>query len=266
MAVRIVDAPIRELYGQEVAPQDNSDATTDRRSTNVRKGFHEIIVNAVLASRLALCPKIIAMYWYNDATDTFISLLNDDEAILDSARTGAASFKLAAADFLYIGAVDRFQGARILLNDSVVNAQNQAMTAAYSNVNKSFVAVAITDGTNSTGTMAQDGNITIALAAMPDKKTWSGSTLKDLTGLASAPPGEAHWLRLGPAAALDAVELEQVASFSAHWASPALATAGGLSLKAVTEYTIDLSEDVGAIEYQAVSTGATTMQVGWIRR
>ncbi len=111
MAVRVVDAPIKEFYGQEVAPKDNSDLTTDRRATNVPSGgWRELLINPVLACRIDLVPKVLFVYWYEAATDTWHNLIDERRSILDSLATGDATFTLAVADFLYVGCIDRFGG------------------------------------------------------------------------------------------------------------------------------------------------------------
>lgn len=269
MAIRVVDQPIEDLFGIELAPQSNANLIANRRSTNVRYGFREILINFVAAGRLALCPKIFGVLWYDDsASQVFNDLLAPSDAMLDSGRTGTSAFTLAVADFLYIGANHRFGGARFDLDGTLLNNNASTLTAAYSSTQAGgFTAVTITDGTiSSSATMGQDGNVTIANADMPAEGTWINESLRKLTGLATAPDLKAYWLRLDTSALLDLVEIEQLASFSNSMDAAIGNSGSGGHFKAGQEYTLDLSESVGAIEHIAVAGSSTTLQVTWIRR
>lgn len=266
MAVKIVDAPIQELYGQQVAPQTSANLTTSRRSLNVRQGFTEILIEPELEIRMALCPKIVGVYHYDDSEDRWNDLLVNDASILDSSRTGTSAFTLAVADFLYIGALQRFGGARFDLS-SVVNAQAGTTTAEYFQRGIGFTSVTIVDGTDTGAAFAQDGNITIAVADMPTAAQWDSVDLAKATGLASAPKDSvAHWLRLDTSVLMDLVEIQDLAVLH-HDMAAVLATGGGGGIfREDTEYTIDLHDNVGAIEFISIAASATTMNLTWIRR
>ena len=269
MAVRVVDQPIEDLFGINLATQANANLIANRRSTNLRYGFREMLINPVAAVRLALCPKILGVLWYDDsASAVFNNLLAPSDAMLDSGRTGTSTFTLAVADFLYIGANHRFGGARFDLDSSILSNNASTLTGAYSSTQSGgFTTVTITDGTaNGGATMGQDGNVTIANADMPAEDTWLNESLRKLTGLATAPDLKAYWLRLDASALLDLVEIEQLASFSNSMEAAIGNSGSGGHFKAGQEYTIDLSESVGAIEHIAVAGSPTTLQVTWIRR
>ena len=262
--VRVVDAPIKELFGQQVAPQTSANLTTSRRSLNVRQGFTEVLFEPEVECRVALCPKILGVFWYDASADVWHDLGSD---ILDSAKTGTALFTLAAADFLYIGAVRRFGGGRFDLDGTTKNDNASTMTAEYSAGGNTFAAVTITNGTDSSGTFAQDGNVTISVANMPDEGVWIPSDLRSLTGLTSAPKNShAYWLRLITDNVLDEVEIEQLGSLHHDFAALLNTGGGGGVFREDTEYTIDLNGQVGAIEFINIAAAATTMNVTWIRR
>lgn len=263
----MIDTPIKELHSQQLAPQANTDLTTLRRSINVRDGFNEIMFRPVLATRVGLAPQIVGVYWYDDSAGVFNDLVGDG-AMLDSGRTNAGStFTLAVADFLYIGAAQRFGGARFDLDSSLINNNASTLTCQFPGPGKTWTDLAITNGTDSSGTFAQDGNITFTVAATPAQGVWEYSDLRTLTGLNSARSDSlAYWLRFDTSALLDVVEIEQLSVLGANWAA-AIATAGsGLYAQAATEYTLDFHSRVGAIEFQAIAAAATTMDISWIRR
>lgn len=262
--VRVVDQPIRELFGQQVAPLTSANLTTSRRSLNVRQGFTEVLLEPEVEVRVALCPKILGVFWYDASANVWHDL---GDEILDSAKTGTALFTLAAADFLYIGAVRRFGGVRFDLDGSIKNNNASTMTAQYSAGGNTWAAVAITNGTDSSGTFAQDGNVTITVENMPAENVWIPSDLRKLTGLASAPKNShAYWLRLITNNVLDQVEIEQLGSYHHDMAALLNTGGGGGIFREDTEYTIDLRDDVGAIEFINIAAASTTMNVTWIRR
>lgn len=274
MAVKVIDLPIKEFHAQELAPQSNSNLIANRRSVNVRGGFKEILLNAVAACRVALVPRISGVYWYDDSADVWNDLLGPSgptgqpAAILDSARTGTPTFTLAVADFLYIGAVGRFGGAVFDLDGNTLNTQASTLTCAHSSTGfNNWPAITITNGTDSSGTFAQDGNITFTVAATPAEGVWVARDLGDITGIASAPvDSKAYWLRFDTSALLELVGIDQLSVLS-HNMAAAIATAGaGFHAKAGVEYTIDLDSDVGALDHIAQAGGATTIQLAWIRR
>lgn len=261
--VRVVDKPLKELFGQQVAPQTSANLAAARRSLNVRKNFTEVLIEPEVEVRVALCPKILGVYWYDASADVWHDLGED---ILDSAKTGDARFTLAADDFLYIGAVRRFGGARFDIS-AIVNDNASTTTAQFSAGGNTFAAVTITDGTDTGAAFAVDGNITIAVADMPAEGVWIPSDLKSLTGLASAPKNShAYWLRLISSVLLDEVAIVQLGSYH-HNMAAVLATGGGGGIfREDTEYTIDINGQVGAIEFINIAAASTTMNVTWIRR
>lgn len=268
---KVVDAPILELYGQQVAPQTSANLIAARRSLNVRAGFNEILIEPEVEVRVALCPKIVGVYWYDASADIFHDLLREngeEEAMLDSGKTGVATFTLATADFLYVGAVARYGGFQLDINDSIVNNNAATLTCAYPSAGSVWTALTITDGTDSGGaTMAQDGNITFTVAVAPAQGVWRSDTLRQLTGLASAPnEPPAYWLRFDTSALLDVVDIQQLAVFHVDMAAVLATGGGGGIFREDTEYTIDLGSNVGAIEFINIAAAATTMNVTHIRR
>ena len=267
MAVRVVDAPIEDLFGEgDLAPKSSANLIANRRSLNVRHGFNEILFNFVAAGRLALCPKILGVFWYDDSNaERFNNLLDPSDAMLDSARTGVSSFTLAVADFLYIGAIRRFGGVRLDLTN--LNTNVSTLTCQHSSTaDGGFTDLTITNGTDSSGTFAQDGNITFTIAATPAEGVWLNESLRKLTGLATAPDLKAYWLRLDTSALLENVSIAQMSSFHHNMDSVIANGGGGGQFKAGVEYTLDLHGNIGAVEFIASAGSDTTMQLTWIRR
>ena len=264
MAVRVVDQPIQEFFGQQVAPQTSANLTTARRSLNMRRGFSELLIEPEVEVRIALCPKIVGFWWYDASLDKWNDLIKDG-SILDSGRTGSSVFTLAAADFLYIGAIQRYGGGRFDLS-AVVNGNASTLVCQFPDKGLGWTGVTIVDGTDTGAGFAQDGNVTIALAEMPSEAAWQANDLKALTDLASSPPNSrAYWLRFS-SEALNQVEIQQFSVFHHDFAA-VLATGGGVGIfREETEYTIDIHENVGAIEFINIAAAATTMNVTHIRR
>jgi len=269
MAVRVTDQPIQEFYGQQVTPQSSADLIAARRSLNVRSGFTEILIEPEVEVRVALCPKIVGVYWYDKSVDRWNDLLGgggNDSEILDSARTGTATFTLDTDDFLYVGALSRFGGFRLDLDATLINDNASTLTCQYPAADGTWTALTITDGTNSSGTMAQDGNITFTVAAAPAQGAWKHETLPKLTDLGAPTDTLAYWLRFDTSALLDLVEIEDLAVFHVDMAAVLATGGGGGIFREDTEYTIDLHDNVGAIEFINIAAAATTMNVTHIRR
>lgn len=247
-----------------MAPQTSANLVAARRSLNMRRGFSELLIEPEVEVRVALCPKIVGFWWYDASLDVWNDMILDG-SILDSGRTGSSFFTLAAEDFLYIGAVQRFGGGRFALS-AVVNDNASTLVCEISQGGLGWTGVTIVDGTDTGAGFAQTGNVTIAVAEMPSATLWQANDLKALTGLASSPPNSrAHWLRLS-SELLDPVEMTQFSVFH-HNMAAILATGGGGGIfREDTEYTIDIHENVGAIEFINIAAASTTMNVTHIRR
>ncbi len=276
MPRQIVDAPIKEFFGQQItALQNPSTTAANRRTTALRRGFREILVRntdvtAADDLRWAFLPKIAYVFWYDDSQtkdeDKWIDLLGDSKAMLDSAQTGISQFTLATADFWYIATTGRHGGFKVDVDGSTNNSNGSAaLTGEYSRGN-GFLSTAITDGTDtgSTTPLAQDGPIEIDTA--PADGTWQPIVLNKVVSSAPLLDGNKYyWFRFSPLALLTAVEIEQLTTLV-----ETIVNDTGDSEAAFfannTEYTTDVNDSlVGGIEYWATG-GDVIGHISWIKR
>ena len=279
MAVRIVDDPIKDIRFEQVTcvANDANGAGTGRRSINLRHGFREITALASAEARLGLCPKIVAMYWYDASADKWEDLLIKNGAIIDPGQAGTQQFILDTDDYLYIATVDRVGGFRITIDSSINNDVASTMAFQYS-TETNFVTTTILDGTDdSSGTDTLEGTGNITITTMPASGVWAPQVLSKVVQMTAAQKSSLknvndsfHWCRMQPSVLLIAVEIEQISTFHPDGAAAntANATAGGKVLQASTEYTIDINDDfVGALEYRSnLTTGTPTVDIDWIKR
>lgn len=263
------DIPIRRFRG--AAPLTGEQAVSAnpsrRNAINVRKGFRAVLLEtAAQDARIALCPKIIGVYWHDVSVGNegqFNSLLEEgaqgNPAILDSAQTGTITFTLAAADRLYIGFNERAAGAFFDIT-STVNNNAQTLTGAYSGAASQFVTTAITDDTES-GSAAFAVDNPITFNTVPAEGTWLRRKLSDY--LPGGPPEEAFWMQLIPSGLLDAVGIAQLASLT-ETVTDTTGDSDGIHLDDLREYTIPLHEDVGSIEYWSATGTNATINLTWI--
>ncbi len=234
---------------------------------NVRHGFRRILIEGAAAIQLSLPPRIVSM-WHFDASATGAAQWNDllggNNAIINrhvDGDTGAQLDDWAVADFVYIATHATHGGFFIDMDASAVNDNVSTMTLAYSKNDNTFAAQAITDTTiTSSKTLAKDGNI--LLNAVP--ADWEELDLRSLLGDSLAPGPKAFWVRLDVSAVLTGnVEIEQVATFHRN---DSIGAPTGTLLKNAVEYTIDLADDVGGLEFVAQADSATSVNVSWIRQ
>ena len=271
MPTKITDAPIRRFRGVAPLTGGQAPATTqaNRRSINMRSGFEGVLLETVTSdSRVALCPRIVGVYWEDVSAGEFINLLEDGPpaSILDSGQSpSTVQFTLAAADFLYIGFNERAAGAFFEVDSSIQNDNaSTSITAAYGGTGGTLPTSAITDGTSASSvTMTQNGPVTFD--TVPAEGTWIRQRLSDLRVGAPDTP-RAYWMQIIPSALLDAVEIEQLQSLTETIADTT-ADSDGIHLDDAREYTIDIHEDVGALEYWSGTVSAnSTLNLTWIHR
>ncbi len=272
----VQDPPIKEFYGQVITGvADPATTAANRRTLAVRRGFREILVRNADATaaevlRWAFFPKIVHVFWYDDSAtkdvDKWIDLLGDSKAMLDSAQTSISQFTLAAADRLYIATTDRHGGFLTTIDGTILNNNTATITGEYS-TRSGFVATGITDGTTTGGaTLGQNvaGNV-IEIDTAPADGVWQPIVLNKVISSAPLLDGNKYyWFRIVPSTLLDAVEFEQITTLVRT-----IVNDTGNSEAAFfannSEYTIDVSDWVGGIEYW-VTEGAVTGHVTWIKR
>lgn len=279
--IRIVDAGNKRHYAQKVTaePNDTNGATSGRRAINVRDGAQEVLMRFEGAEgRIGLCPRITAVLFYDASAASWTDLLGANKAILNSSQTGMARFTMDASDFLYIASVDRIGGFRLDLDATLLNNDASTGNLDYS-APGGFVNTTITDGSATGGaTLGVDGNVTIT--TVPADGTWAAVALSKVVAMSEAAQRalpevnvKRYWCRFyataitGPP--LDEVEIEQLIPFvyDKNAANTADAAGGLIFIQSNTEYTEDLNEDVGAIEYQSdETTTQRTFGINWLYR
>lgn len=265
MATRVVDQPIKKFEGETLTvPASNG----TRDAYNIRPGYQEILIEPVAAMRLQFVPKITSILFYDSSNTKWTDILKEYPHFLD--RTNAVDVGvlsgMTTADSLYIGTAGIVGGERINVG-TAVNNNTADLTAAYSPASGDWTSLTVaSDGTASGGaTLAQDG---LVLFTVPTN--WGYRNLTDLSVPGTPPKSEAaFWQKLTVSALVDTPilleNLTVVGQIGVGIDSTTAAT-GGIWLKATTEYTMDVAEDVGALEIMAQAASATTARVTWIRR
>ena len=273
--VQTVSKPIREFYSEQLGAAECPASNGTRHPIAARRGFSEILIEPAAAGRLHLVPAIRALYFYDasrDPSNRWINLIADkDQALINrhvAGDTGKLLNSMVTLDDIYIGMVKPVKGWYIDMDASLVNVVASTMVGAYSQ-GRQFTATAITDGTNTgTETLAQDGLIVID--AVP--AAWTASSLEEILGEDSPSYDQRlYWFRLSHNATLTAgVEIEQVVPLTEIGAGTITTDSQSIMVKASTEYTIpvrmDLPAWVGALEFIAQATSATTANLTWIQR
>lgn len=265
MPHRIIDDPIVEFYGELMGTTEvpASNATGNNiTAVPIRRMFKEILVEpqATQEARLHLTPAIHEIWYYDDSERSWLDVLSTDRNIIDRHTTGLVAVPaLATADFLYIGAADRFRG--VVLDLTGLNNNAATITVDYSRRGGFANDGNITDGTATGGAMlGVDGNITTS--SVPTD--WAAIGL-DKIAPSGAPSRALHWWRISASALLDAITIVSIVTL--HQDQGAGTTDGGAAfLKADTEYTFDIGDHVGGLEMISQTTTATTIKVTWIRR
>lgn len=279
--VQVIDLGIKRPYGMAplTALQNPVSTEANRRAINVRKGYKEILVTGTVIWRLGYCPRILYVYHHDVSTDEWIDLLaptrtrRTARAILDSAAVGASQslevfVTLAAADELYIATTDRVGGFRWDL--TAFNATGSAaITMQHSSAGAAgFTTSAITDGTDtgSTTPFAQDGHM--VWDTLPDEDTWIPVKLNDALPSQTVPTAATtqkhYWTRLSPLVSLDNFSIVNLITLLGD-IDDDTGDAEAFHLNASESYTMDLDEDVGALEFWS-EAGDSTVNLSWIGR
>lgn len=254
MAVRIIDAPIKELLGENLTVNGSGGAVLYYA---LRHGWREVLIEPQAAVRLALAPAIQELWFYdNSATTKWVSLNKHLTNRHVDSDTGTTLDSAQAADYLYIGFVDISGGVYVDMDGTSVNGTTSAMAGGYTKSDGTFAALSVTDGTASGGaTLAQDGAVTWTVPT-----DWIANDLPTVLSDSTAPSSKLFWVRLSFGSGLDSdTEIEQLIPIAQN------SNRRGY-FKASVEYTIDLSSEVGALEVLAQGAGGTSVNVTWIRR
>ena len=275
MATLVVDQPIKEFFGEVLSNTEvpiNPATAGSRHAIARRLVFNEILFEPAAAARMHLTPRIVAAYFYDASRalgSRWLDLIDDaSKALINrhvAGDTGTVLDAMQTADFIYIAAEATYGGIFVDMDASSINANNVSVSFDYSRQGD-FTSQALTDGTDSTGTLRQDG--TISLDAVPTD--WVARRLDALLPSDDLPSKLAtnplFWGRLSVSGALGGdTEIEQLVLVHADQGDSTNDGGAGF-FKATTEYTIDLSPDVGGLEWIAQGGAATTVNLTWIRR
>lgn len=268
MPTRVVDVPIEDFLGEQVTGLINPSGTkANRRSINIPFGALEVLteISGAQDARIALVKRVLRVYHYDDSAtgaDQWVDLLAEGpNALIDSETTSTTSFTLAAADFLYIGTMGRVGGYRLLI-PTTTNNNTETTTFAYS-TRAGFVDTADTDGTETGSAMfAQSGNIT--MDTVPAEGVWASVDLQAIVPTYPNSGERLNWTRISASGALDAVVITQlsplqwdVADTTGKWHAS--------KFKTVTEYSFDIKENVGTLEFaSADASTSTTIELSWM--
>lgn len=270
MAIRVKNEPLLDLLGEQVTANGNPLTTgANRRSINIPFGTREVLmeVSGGQDARVALVRRIRRVYHF-DASRSGAAQWRDllaegttEKALIDNEQTNSTGFTLAAADFLYIQTAGRVGGYRFLIPTTANN--NAATTTFEYSTRAGFVATADTDGTDSGGAMfAQTGNLEID--TVPAAGVWAPIDLQTIVPTYPISGELGHWARIQPSAALDAVVVTQLSPLQWDIADTTAKWHAG-KFKTVTEYTMDLHPDVGALEFaSAHASTTTTIEFTWV--
>lgn len=268
MAQKVVNESVIGVEGETLTTPGSGGT---RSSYNIRRGYEEILVEPVAALRLQLVPKIAALLYYDASAavaNRWINILENWPLFLDRVATEAFTTPGAwtTLDRLYVGTTG-FIGGYTVDMGATVNAVVNTLTAEYSPAEGDFAAMTVaTDGTAAGGaTLAVDGLVTFTVPA-----DWAPRKLNTLVPSLTPPNlGPLYWHRLAVSVNTTAdIVINNLTNIGriAPGTDSTTARTGGVWLKATTEYTLDVSPEVGAIETIAQAAGATTVRVSWIRR
>lgn len=269
MAQKVVNEAVSRFAGETLTvPASNG----TRSAYTVRPGSQEILIEPVAAMRLQFVPKIASLLFYDasqPAALQWVDILASWPQLFDrEIATPKPTFlgSMTSADRLYIGTMG-FIGGFVVDLGATVNSIAATLTAEFSPAVGDFAAMTVaTDGTASAGaTLAIDGLVTLTVPA-----GWSPRMLRDLVPSLNPPKiGPLYWGRYAVSATLTAgVILNNLTNIGriAPGTDDVAARTGGAFLKASTEYTMDVSPEVGSLEIMAQAASATTARASWIRR
>ncbi|MDZ4249693.1 MAG: hypothetical protein U0990_06340 [Candidatus Nanopelagicales bacterium] len=266
-----------------------------RRAYNIPPGMSRLMIEPTAAMRFQWTPAIRAVWFYDasaPANARWKNLTRDVYSsyhaqrvprLINGARDASAAYpghtqdilaSMTAQDFIYVGVVAPIGG--LYIEVSGANDQNQALSVAHSSGGDVFASIAsITDGTDSTGTLAQDGAVTWTA---PDRGSlWQARRLNDILRDPTMPRElnvyRLFWLRLSVAGTLAAAtQLDYIAVLAVNAMGGVEGNEGGAILKADVEYTADIERwlpvpnNIGALEVMAQADSATTAQATWVKR
>ena len=239
MSIGTFGSPIKKVKGETVS------LTTTAAHLAVEKAYHEVMLYCSSAWRMALAPKIKAVFVYTAATATYS--INYEPTVTDRTTSHMPLDAMLVADICYIGTTEPTRGFYIDLHATNLNANAASLDVEYSSA---YDGTTITwtdvstdsDGTlTGTETLSTDGLYAFVLPATVECPV-NGVT--------------AHWIRFKPSATLSAtIDVQNII--------PAADTVNYAYMEAGQSYQFSLNRaEVGAFEFDHTATG--TLDVSWI--
>lgn len=268
--------PIGRNYGQQITLKASGGEFV---SLNKPRGYDVVLFETdggTQGARVSLGPRIRYVYHYDASltgTARWVLLASSDSntatdyAMFDALQTATRiTTAMVTADYLYIATDNRVKGYFFDLGTK--NSNNQTMTFEYSNT-AGFTATAITDGTNATGTMREDGDFVID--AVPAEGVWTPQSLQDLNPDGTFFPTDDNarnkkffWGRLDAGGTLSDFVIEQLMAIDPLASNTGTAAGAGQFAKEDGEY----SYVAGFVSLSAISidSGVPKLNVSWFMR
>jgi len=234
MSIGTFGSPIKKVKGETVS------LTTTAAHLAVEKAYHEVMLYCSSAWRMALAPKIKAVFVYTAATATYS--INYEPTVTDRTTGHMPLDAMLVADICYIGTTEPTRGFYIDLHATNLNANAATLDVEYYTGSAWADVASDSDGTNTgTETLSQDGLYAFTLPA-------SVQTL--VNGVT------AHWIRFKPSATLSAtIDVQNII--------PAADAVTYAYMEGGVPYQFSLNRsEVGAFEFDHTATG--TLDVTWI--
>lgn len=238
----------------------------------MRPDCQELLIEPIAAMRLQLVPAIKAFLFYDASLNAWTDVL-DGAPLVFNREQGVNTTVLGAmtsSDYFYLGFAGIVGGVLVDVG-ATPNANAAVLTCQYSNQQRDWTSLAITDGTISPlgVTLGADGVISWTAPA-----AWRSALIGQLvlpSGAIAAPADaeQLYWLRFVVNATLTAgLILIQMTPLGriAVITDDVAALSGGAFLKAAVEYTMDIHPDIGAIEIMAQAAAGTTARASWVAR
>ena len=172
MAKSTYSAPISDVYGQSTAI-----ATTLAYGDiiNMRAGFKGVQLYCSAAFKFLTTPRIDKVILYDASEDTYID--QTAPAIDNDDTTEVQLGTMTTTDILYVGAVAPYLGLHIDIGTQ--NSTNTTFDEEYSSLGGEWtnLPTTISDGTDSTGTLRQNGLYTWGLPSDWEATSVNGSVL-----------------------------------------------------------------------------------------
>jgi len=249
------NAPVGAFYGETSSTTQNK-----RVSTNIPVGTKSLLINCSGDFRLQLAPPLVLVCKTTDGEATFTDYTSAATDKSTDTDVDLSSLDTAAnGDYWYVASRYKFGGVWVDVDGA--NGNNVTLTGYYNNP-EGWTNISLTDGTNSSGTLAVDGAITWAVPS-----DWRPAKMSDLFPNASlinlsreVQDNSLYVVRFQVSGAVDgAVTLNMIAPLGD------IATYPQGYFQADTDYEFNINRDeVGGIEYYE-TVGSKTLTITYVK-